>query len=376
MQRRDEAPHRRGPDARRIAGILMEEAILYLLETAGYRTVLAANGDPTLHEEHDELSILGRGGRHQIDGIADFAIGHPFSHPQRLLVEVKFHGRPLDSEVILKAASVLQDVRGYWRAYQDENEAVRPRYHYVYAIFSASWCSANAQRFAYAHDIYLIPLTRSAFIQPIIAAIQTIKGFTLPPHSPQRRLLKKEMSVPYDPSAIGLAHPELRRYVRANIRGQYGYELSDIVRDTALNLLSHFCQACREINGAVLGMIARQFPVFLVPGPDIDLDYLRDCSVKIYWDSNSWYLKLNGGGSFSFDLPTELLNQYVEHGMLSRTRALDLKTDYLFEIQAVIRKEDTIRIVTFRLDQSWLERLILFQELDDMFVLTASTHQG
>jgi hypothetical protein len=103
MQRRDEAHHRNGPDVRRVTSILMEEAILYLLETAGYRTALTANGDPTLNEGSNGLCVQGRGGSHQIDGIADFAIGHPFSHPQRLLVEVKFLEKVADIEVVRNA---------------------------------------------------------------------------------------------------------------------------------------------------------------------------------------------------------------------------------------------------------------------------------
>jgi hypothetical protein len=94
---------------------------------------------------------------------------------------------------------VLQDVREYWTAYRDENEVVRPRYQYVYAIFSSSGYRPNAQRYAYAHDIYLIPLARSAFLQPIIAAIKDVRGFVLPPDASERHFLKKELLTPYDP---------------------------------------------------------------------------------------------------------------------------------------------------------------------------------
>lgn len=63
----------------------------------------------------------------------------------------------------------------------------------------------------------------------------------------------------------------LKSYIRAAIRDIPGYRLSDTVEGTALNLLEQFCQTCRQLDGAVLGMKSKQFPAFLVPGPDINL---------------------------------------------------------------------------------------------------------
>ena len=335
------------PDSRSITGMLMEEAILYLLEASGYRTVTNANGDPTLHEERGLLSVLGRGGRHQIDGIADFAIGQPFSHPQRLLVEVKFHTRPVTLEVVRNAVGVLQDVREYWTSIHNEHETIRPRYQYTYALFSASAYRASAQRYAYAHDIYLIPLARSAFILPIIMAIKNIAGFAL---LPARRhfLQKRDEFIPYDETARGFRHPELKSYIRAAIRDIPRYRLSDIVQGTALNLLEQFCLTCRQLDGAVLGMIAKRFPVFLVPGPDIHLRELRNGLVRIYWDDrHHWYLELTTGSRFSFDLPEELFRRYAEHNMLSEIRALDLKAETLYEIQAVVKQGEQVRYSYF-----------------------------
>jgi hypothetical protein len=69
--------------------MLLEEALLRPLSVSGYETVERADGDRTLHDGPSGLEVCGRGGNHQIDAVADFAIGHPFSHPQRLLLEAK-----------------------------------------------------------------------------------------------------------------------------------------------------------------------------------------------------------------------------------------------------------------------------------------------
>lgn len=348
---------RRIEDARNMTGMLMEEAILYLLEASGYKTVTNVNGDPTLYEERGVLSVLGRGGRHQIDGIADFAIGQPFSHPQRLLVEVKFHERPIDIEVVRNAVGVLQDVREFWTSIPDERDIVKPRYQYTYAIFSASQYTRGAQLYAYAHDIYLIPLARSDFILPIITAIKNIKASVQP--SVKRQVEEKRKGlILRDKIVREFRYSDLKSYIRAAIRGMPGYQLTDIAEGSFLNLLEQFCQACRQLDGAVLGTLARRFPIFLVPDRDILLEDLRDCNVTIHWDDrHHWHLYLMGGGTFSFDLPEELFMQYAESSMLSETRALDLKAERLHEIQAVVKQGGRVRIVTFHLDFNWLDQV-------------------
>ncbi len=74
-----------------LRGMLLEEAILYLLRVSGYKTVDTADSDSSLEIHAAGLAVKGRGGRHQIDAIADFTVTPPFSHPQRLLLEAKCH---------------------------------------------------------------------------------------------------------------------------------------------------------------------------------------------------------------------------------------------------------------------------------------------
>src|SRR5258707_15450260 len=98
-----------------IRGMLLEEAILYLLRVSGYRTleILTPGNDPTIHGDcYSGLKVLGRGGVHQIDAIADFTITLPFSYPHRLLVEAKCYSddRPIGIEFVRNAVGVLKDV--------------------------------------------------------------------------------------------------------------------------------------------------------------------------------------------------------------------------------------------------------------------------
>lgn len=156
-----------------VRGVLLEEAILMLLRASGYSTVASARHDPTLSEGPAGLNVLGRGGRHQIDAIADLRIGQPFSNPQRLLVEAKAYSedRKVGLPIVRGAVGVLKDVSEYWVA-AGPGQPAASRYHYQFAVFSTSEFTADAQNYAFAHDIYLLPLRGSSFFSPIVSAIE------------------------------------------------------------------------------------------------------------------------------------------------------------------------------------------------------------
>ena len=99
-----------------IRGMLLEEAILYLLRISGYRTIEDAADDETLRIGRAGIEVVGRGGAHQIDAIADFSLTPPFSYSQRLLLEAKcYHSRtPVSLAVIRNAVGVLRDVEEHW----------------------------------------------------------------------------------------------------------------------------------------------------------------------------------------------------------------------------------------------------------------------
>src|ERR1035438_7422677 len=160
--------------AHQVRGVLLEEAILMLLRASGYSTVASARDDPTLSDgpavlnavggglvwvystgasaRYDPtlsdgpagLNVLGRGGRHQIDAIADLRIGQPFSNPQRLLVEAKAYSedRKVTLPIVRGAVGVLKDVSEYWVA-EGPGQPAASRYHYQFAVFSTSEFTAD-----------------------------------------------------------------------------------------------------------------------------------------------------------------------------------------------------------------------------------------
>jgi hypothetical protein len=330
-----------------IRGMLLEEALLYLLRVSGYRIVEYNDSDPTLHDGPSGLEVKGRGGRHQIDAIAEFAVAHPFSHPQRLLVEAKCYAEsyPIGIDKIRHAVGVLKDIQECW--FSEHDAPPKKRYHYQFAYFSASKYTSQAEQYAYAQDIYLIPLAQSRFIQPVIDAIRQV--------TPEAFGLARRRGVDINLS-------DLRRAIRAKIRGVEEPNLFVALAGyhRAVESLERFCATSRRINEALLAMINRQFPVFLVPSPEIRIAELEnEYEVRIYWDDEGWYLKdrRDNIDLFSFDLPPSLFDLYADQGVLSASRALALKAELLGEIQAVVTVDERARVVTFRLDLNWLNRL-------------------
>ncbi len=327
-----------------IRGMLLEEAVLYLLRISGYRTLEKVDAsDVTITGDcYSGLKVVGRGGQHQIDAVADFTLTPPFTYPQRLLAEAKCYSDTysVGIEWVRNAVGVLKDVGEYWET--KKGLPPKARYHYQYVLFSASKYSSDAERYAYAHDIYLVPLAKSTFFQPVIKAI--------------RRVTTRSFGVGTR-DAIELKITDLRRGIRARLRDSEDWQLSEILMDYtgAIPVLNAFCQECRKVNGGLLATISGRFPIFLVPSPTLRLDQLQDeYTVRISWNERGWYLRSRRENIFSFDLPTDVFEYYAEQGVLSPFQALSLKEDVLSEIQAITVINDRIRIVTFRLDREWL----------------------
>lgn len=306
------------PTTAQIRGLLLEEVLLHLLRATGYQTVEVPGDDPTLQRGPAGLCVRGRGARHQIDAIADFLVQQPFSNPQRLLVEAKCYdpGDPVRLPVVRNALGTLRDVSEYWvgglRHARRGGAAPKRRYHYQYAVFSATRYTRDAQELAYAQDIYLIPLHRSRYIQPVIAEIRRAASVLNTPAS--------------QGDAVRLS--ALRQAVRASVRGNANAIDSYGRSEEPRQVLRSLVRTCHSLNVAMLATLGSRFPVFLVPADGVRIqDLSHRLHVEIYWDAEGWYITgipPDGGPPgplFSFDLPEELFRLYDEAGSLSPRRA-------------------------------------------------------
>ncbi len=322
-----------GPN--QIAGALLEEAVLAVLSAAGFIPVESVLGDPSINPNRPPVTIRGRGTDHQIDAVADPVVGYPFSNPARLLVEAKAYSRSrVGLDVIRNAVGTLKDVSEFWRP-ADNGAGSTRRYHYRYAVFSTTEFTRGAQRYAYAQDIYLMPLRRSAFFRPIVDAI--------------KRLRTSHSRTNLTPVHRGRLSEYRARFRRA-LRGEEPpAEFEGLIA------------AVRRVRYGLIAVADRQFPIFLVPkGPQV-ISQLKDVeTVRFFWDNRGWYLRRasNNEDLFSFDLPDDLFALYATGRGLERVQALHLKAERLGILQAIVVQGTCVRVIQFMLDEDWIEKLL------------------
>jgi hypothetical protein len=326
--------------------MLLEEALLNLLRSAGYKTVEGVGDDPTLQEGSAGLEVKGRGTYHQIDAIADFEVQHPFGNPNRLLIEAKcFSPREkVGLPIVREAVGVLKDVSEFWFIGVDQ-EVPKQRYHYQYAIFSATGYTPQAERYAFAQDIYLIPLAESLYFRPVTEAIRGVSA--LPRYT-------REGDLPLNLREARAAVREALRRAAGGLKRENGGLVETV---TALD---PFLIASRATRFALLAILGERFPVFLIPSPNVREQGIQDSyRIRIFRDDRdiTWYLR-NADTNvplFSFDLPPKLFQMYADQGMLRTERALDLKANEMAVFRALFVRGGEIRVIRFTLDLPWVE---------------------
>lgn len=339
-----------------IRGMLLEEALLYLLSRSGYKVLTEPDSDPDqriVERNSAGLTVRGRGGIHQIDAIADYQLSPPFSHPQRLLVEAKCYSasEKVGLDIVRNAVGVFRDVSEYWSVLLPGGLPKR-RHHYQYSLFSASGYTKPAEEYAFAHDIYLIDLEGSTYIQGVIRGIRNLTHADFGAQSKD---------------SVKISMQSLRIAFREELFAQGGLALDQVRPRVALNAIRELRlirDEIRRIRFSLLAMLSDTIPILLTPAPEITAAQLRNAyDVRITWEPanqhNGWVLRDRNNNDtplFSFDVPLWIFERYAENGLLSPLRALDLKEQALAEFSAVITTEDgtPVRIVRFKLNRDWM----------------------
>jgi len=320
--------------------MLLEEVLLFLLRHSGYKTVEKAGNDPTLKDGRSGIEVLGRGEKHQIDAIADYKASPPFCNPQRLLVEGKMYDSnyPVGLPVIRNAVGVLKDINEFFYSSDIENEPSKNRYHYTYGIFSASGYRKSAMRYAYAHDIYLIPVAQSHFFRPVVNSIRSINADDL--------------------RNSGLKIQTLRNIVRENLKSDIETLFS--ISETELNykLKEYICE-CKKIRFAFIAIAGNSFPILLIPSPDFNLSELNSINnYRLFFNQEGWYIEdVNNRRLFSFDLPAELFKLFANEGVLTQQAALDLKESRLADFRIIVEQDNELKSIKMNLDREWIQTI-------------------
>lgn len=151
-------------------GYYFEQLVRDLMKKTGYIDV------------HSEF-IRGRGADHQIDSIGVLDFPAPFVNPLRLIAEAKWYiGGKIGLPHLRAFVGLLKDISenyfvpGDIRGDRYASAYVGVRYTDCGAFFSPSVFHSSAQYYAWAHNVYLVPLGTNRFYLPVInRALKLVK---------------------------------------------------------------------------------------------------------------------------------------------------------------------------------------------------------
>jgi hypothetical protein len=338
-----------------VRGALLEEVVLYLLEKVGYRVVVA--GEDGTHAGAAGLEIQGRGERHQIDALAAYDYTPAFMYPLRLLVEAKCYrgGYPVQIGVVRNSVGVHKDISENYFSYASAVEAgieVKvQRFNFQSAIFSTSSYTRSAERYAIAHQVFLIQYERVKVFEPVTEGLLAL--------GPQH-MAPALLTAP--PGSDATRH--LRKHMRELLEGAEPPDVDVYTDEGLLHILTTIVAPLRLIGGSYFGMLQGKWPMhFLSAEPLPPALFARsdilECAVRgrgtAYWafvpmgkkkDDPEWF-------ELQFDLPPEVA-ELVRRTGGDAVQIAQVKQEYFSFVTLAGKIGGVRRQVMLRLNEEWI----------------------
>ncbi|MCA9414398.1 MAG: hypothetical protein KC944_24510 [Candidatus Omnitrophica bacterium] len=337
-------------------GAILEEVVLFLLKKLGYRNLTENDEGARLGKAG--LEIEGRGEWHQIDAAVSFDHTPPFVYPLRLLVEAKCYDlkRPIGIDVVRNSVGVLKDIsENYFSASTGTGGAryvKAPRFNYVSAVFSTSGYTDNAQRFAVAHQIFLIQYLNNPLFEPIADGIREMAESDF-----KRGFLDGD-----------LATSRVRKYVRRKLENPHASIATPYTQKGARKFRRQVLQPLETIEGSYFGMLQGRWPIHFLSRAPLHESVFSNQDVvlcRIYGkDSDRWsFVPLDGTPMdadwfrLEFALPTEIARLVKETGG-DRVQTANLKREHFSFVTLSGIIGGVRRQVRLELDEPWIEDYI------------------
>ena len=330
-----------------VKGTIFEIVVKKLLEKNEYEEI-----KPDNEQVDDRGRVRGRGEWHQIDALGRWKYSIPFVYPIRLLCEAKCWNRPADLPVIRNFVGVMKDISENY--FVEDNQDIdkrmlSKRHTDSGAIFSVSGFTNRAQRYAYAHNIFLVSYENNPIIDDFRKGIEDVAQFI----QPSRRINKKRFA---------------RWFEDAWARNYIGYLDGNLVdREKFENSLKILRGKFEEVNTSVVGIASSVYPIHLLSTHKIPKDLFQNTDDAYFRTS---YRRTERGGhyfeifpsdlpetKFYFTVPEVILRKYS--GFMQK-----FKMDFLNWIDIPVTLGPIRRLLRFKLDTEWLQS-VYQQDLDE-----------
>ena len=356
-----------------IRGALLEEIVLHLLENVGYRIV--NSGEDGTKDGRAGLEIQGRGEWHQVDGLAIFDYTPSFMYPLRIIVEAKCHAKEkVGIDVVRNSLGVLRDVtENYFTYHPNNNEEVNEemqiqRFNYHSAIFSSSGYTKGAQRYAIAHQIFLIQYQKIPIIRPVIDTLLNMNAeiFRNGNHTQNGEYVNFDENNPFK-----LFRYNFRKVLKsANVSRSEEALLNAFFTEEGINLIrENIISQMRMIKGSYYGMLQGKYPVHLLSDTELPSAIFREsdtilCRIYHNRNENTWsFVPTNyehGNPNYfelQFDLPDEIAK--LLEGKWGDVEAIaNVKLERFSFVNISGNIGGIRRQVQLKLDEEWLSDYI------------------
>lgn len=141
-------------------GYLFELVVFELLKKSGY--VRIKTGE-----------VRGRGTGHQIDSHAEYLVPTPFVNPIRLICETKHYNRSVGLAEVRSFTGVMKDISENYFV-RGNNYLGNKRYTDAGCFFSVENFTLDAQKYAWAHNIFLVSFAGIPKFEAVVQEINAI----------------------------------------------------------------------------------------------------------------------------------------------------------------------------------------------------------
>jgi len=333
------------PTLAQIRGGILEEIVLVLLENAGYR-ILSENDGVEIRNGHSGLELQGRGEWHQVDALVSYDFSPSFIYPIRLIVEAKAYlpnsytrGR-VDINTVRNAVGVLKDVNENYFSLspQDSNELYKfKRFNYTYAIFSLYGFTRNAQRYAIAHQIFLIQYYFNPLFTGIRNTISQIKKWDI-----------------FSTRDIELR--QLRRDVRDFLRNENSNVINSLsfFSNRGKEMIINLKKELDKIKGSYFGLLNGEYPIHLISERVLTQIPNDEIFARVYIHNAKYVSFEFNGNRLFFELP-ETIVEIFSKVWRDKIRVAKTKRQYVNYVTLTGKIDGIMRNLIIRLDESWLE---------------------
>jgi len=276
-----------------------------------------------------------------------------FIYPIRLIVEAKAYlptshnnkGK-VGISVVRNAVGVLKDVNENFFSYNQDTYKFK-RFNYTYAIFSLCRFTEDAQRYAIAHQIFLIQYYFNPLFEGIKKLILEINSEDL--FAKQDIELKK-----------------LRKVVRAYLQDKNGgnmKEIEELFSPKGQQILKELKEELDKIGGSYFGLLNGEYPIHLISEKPLTKISKDEISAKVrVHDAKYVSLEFHNDDSepckLFFELPEAIVEIFSEIWGDKRKIA-ETKRKHINYITLTGIIDGIRRNIMIKLDEEWLNNYLM-----------------